>query len=1383
MADVAQTALVFDARPAQQGAQQFQVAGEKIIAANRQVEASFGITTNRVVTSISTQTRQLDSLARKFDPLGAAVRKASADLATLQRIAAGSGENAERAATMISAAQKRLADAQNAMAQAQTRANQTSAVQTQQAEQQGSAFAGLTTRTLAAAAAVVGFGLAVRAAATQVATAGDEIRTLTARMNTLTGATQGSKVAFDLIFGVAQRTGIALQDAAAGFSRFAIAASDIGASTGDIARVTETIAKLAAVGGASAQETTSAIQQLGQALASGQLQGDELRSLRENAPLVARAIAAEFKTTIGGLKQLGEEGKLTSDRVFKALKDAAASADAQFKDLPPTLERAGERGKNAFKLLLGALDETLGVSKLLAGGLDATAERAATLAARIRGDINLALADTIAKINELQGAADRLRKEAAAGAPDKPPGVPDSWVPDGRRPGQSLGITGSLTARPQGTSLTAIERQIAEQQDRLLRQRQEASSLADAEMQEADRLAREAAGRLRSKQTSDATKLLQDLRDKADPATKALREFKTEKDKLDAALKAGVIDQKQYNQGIADARKVMSSVGQAAKDTAESIKALNDVTNEANFTKKMADAAYQGAAALAQIEADAKAADKALEIFNKRNPTFEKKYSAELLATRNSKLEESFRTSTLGIERENKLLEAQLRLVNEKPEVVAREIAALKVRNDIQEKGLKLSQDDIDRRIKAAETAELLNLKIEEAKKQQEAMAEPFKNAIQSLQSYIVEGLTGGFKNAGQAIKGIWTRLMAELAVATVIRPIIIQPLVSMLGSTGLVPQSVVSQYGGGPIGSILGGGGAGGGGLGSLLGGGFGTPGGGSLFGGLSNWLNTPFTGNFAGISPAAMEGVIPGMSGGDALSYFGQLPGQGVGITPGGVVGGLGQFAMGTMNALRGGASTVQRIGGGMQAIGGMMSMVPGPVGWVGMGIAAIGTIMNLIGGKKPKTPQAVSNVRFGADGQPYSELAMARAQGANRKGVLGAGDALSDTISDIARLYDLQFASDATGGYILNSQGKNTGDQWIAGLGRYGGKRGGEFGATELASGLKSDEDAINIVAGAIFKRGAEEGKISGAGYTETIATILKNATLDSVENIKKALDFAKVYDDLKRGNENITAAEKAVRDLNQQFKALSMQAEDYGLSVDIIAQRQREAINKLATDANDEIRRRALGMTPEGQLQVALEDFDKARDAWIKNAEFINQTVTGTLVDIAAAEAQFGKERLQIIEQANEQANASLKEIWKRLSYGDLSGASPITTLTGARGTYEATLAQAQAGSLKARADLAGAAQDFITAQIAYTGNNAAFEAVRLKILEDIAPWVAGNDNGSMTEFNTNVTQMSTVVLSLQHQVETLVETLTQERAQSAALREEMRRVIALLPNAA
>tara|TARA_R100000353_G_scaffold160693_1_gene120445 strand:+ start:13664 stop:15805 length:2142 start_codon:yes stop_codon:yes gene_type:complete len=76
----------------------------------------------------------------------------------------------------------------------------------------------------------------------------------------------------------------------------------------------------ATTAGVSAAEASGAFRQLAQALGSGRLQGDEFRSLAEQVPTLLKPIADELNTTVGGLKELGSQGKITSDVVIRALK-------------------------------------------------------------------------------------------------------------------------------------------------------------------------------------------------------------------------------------------------------------------------------------------------------------------------------------------------------------------------------------------------------------------------------------------------------------------------------------------------------------------------------------------------------------------------------------------------------------------------------------------------------------------------------------------------------------------------------------------------------------------------------------------------------------------------------------------------------------------------------------------------------------------------------------------------------------------------------------------------------------------------------------------------------------------------------------------------------
>jgi tape measure domain-containing protein len=145
------------------------------------------------------------------------------------------------------------------------------------------------------------------------------------------------------------------------YAKLLRATANVAKNEQEVADATEIVNKAFKAGGAEASEQAAGILQLSQAFSSGILQGDELRSIRENAPLIAQAIANEFKTTIGGLKQLGADGKLSVDRVFKAILDAKPLIDKAFGATQATIGDNLTLVGNALTAFVGKLAEVSGV--------------------------------------------------------------------------------------------------------------------------------------------------------------------------------------------------------------------------------------------------------------------------------------------------------------------------------------------------------------------------------------------------------------------------------------------------------------------------------------------------------------------------------------------------------------------------------------------------------------------------------------------------------------------------------------------------------------------------------------------------------------------------------------------------------------------------------------------------------------------------------------------------------------------------------------------------------------------------------------------------------------------------------------------------------------
>lgn len=170
------------------------------------------------------------------------------------------------------------------------------------------------------------------------------------------------------------------------------ATEELGKSQADVARVTETIAKAFTVGGQSAATAAGAITQLNQAFAAGKLSGDELNSVLEGAPPLARLIATEFGVSVGKLKKLAEDGKLTSEKVFGAIEKGTVEIERQFAVTIPTITQSFNNLGTAMTRYVGQTDQAAGGSQKIAQAIqgiatniDIVAPLAATLGAALLG--------------------------------------------------------------------------------------------------------------------------------------------------------------------------------------------------------------------------------------------------------------------------------------------------------------------------------------------------------------------------------------------------------------------------------------------------------------------------------------------------------------------------------------------------------------------------------------------------------------------------------------------------------------------------------------------------------------------------------------------------------------------------------------------------------------------------------------------------------------------------------------------------------------------------------------------------------------------------------------------------------------------------------------
>lgn len=181
------------------------------------------------------------------------------------------------------------------------------------------------------------------------------------------------------IFDTAQRTRASYEATANIYSRLSLSATTLGASQAQILKVTETTQKALAAGGATSSEAASIATQLTQALGSGRLAGDELKSIAENSPVLIQAIAKEFGVTVGALKDMGASGELTADRVFKAILKAGSEVDEVFARTKPSIAAGIVQIDNALTRYIGNVDKSIGATTALVGGLQFVAQNLNTI--------------------------------------------------------------------------------------------------------------------------------------------------------------------------------------------------------------------------------------------------------------------------------------------------------------------------------------------------------------------------------------------------------------------------------------------------------------------------------------------------------------------------------------------------------------------------------------------------------------------------------------------------------------------------------------------------------------------------------------------------------------------------------------------------------------------------------------------------------------------------------------------------------------------------------------------------------------------------------------------------------------------------------------------
>lgn len=200
----------------------------------------------------------------------------------------------------------------------------------------------------AAVAAVASVGKAVKTVTSNIVEMGNQWGQTTAMLKNAVGATGDYKDSLETSLAYANKVGVTTDDFIQSAARLRTLAPDVVTNYGDAAKFTELLDMNMISTGASTQEASSAMRQITQALGKGIVNGDELNSIMENSPQIARMLAKHLNASVGDLKQLGKEGSISGQALYDTVLENAEAIEKQFASMPVTADRAWNSIKNTI---------------------------------------------------------------------------------------------------------------------------------------------------------------------------------------------------------------------------------------------------------------------------------------------------------------------------------------------------------------------------------------------------------------------------------------------------------------------------------------------------------------------------------------------------------------------------------------------------------------------------------------------------------------------------------------------------------------------------------------------------------------------------------------------------------------------------------------------------------------------------------------------------------------------------------------------------------------------------------------------------------------------------------------------------------------------------
>lgn len=219
-----------------------------------------------------------------------------------------------------------------------------------------------------------------------LANTSDAMTSINARLELMTGNAEAAAAAQNEIYAAAQRSRGAYTEMANLVSQLGMMAPEAfsdasgNLNTGELVAFAEQLQKQMTISGASGQSAAAAMVQLTQGLSSGTLRGEELNSVLEQTPMIAKTIAEYMGVSTGEMRELASEGAITADVVKNAILGAAEETNAAYEQMPLTWSQVWTMGSN---MALQAMQPVLDLISLAANNIDTLTPLVAGLTAAI----------------------------------------------------------------------------------------------------------------------------------------------------------------------------------------------------------------------------------------------------------------------------------------------------------------------------------------------------------------------------------------------------------------------------------------------------------------------------------------------------------------------------------------------------------------------------------------------------------------------------------------------------------------------------------------------------------------------------------------------------------------------------------------------------------------------------------------------------------------------------------------------------------------------------------------------------------------------------------------------------------------------------------------